>query len=152
MPEVFVPEDSSFHLTRRNVGRMETESASVCMNMACTTLNEDADGDLNDTGRIPDDITYPRALQRNFDLGQSPVPPTPARSAFLQQNSDNTQQSSFVGETDLSGGDFERDSPTAEASDSQVRQENLSRKSEPSPSVSLGLVYCNGCTLTYFAI
>jgi len=111
------------------------------------TLNENAEGRFEDTERIPDNMTYSRALQWNFDLGRSPAPPTPAKPKLLTQDSGNAQQSSFIGETDLSGGDSELDIPAAEASKNDTSQRALNEDSVSSSAVSLAFMFTNPCTL-----
>lgn len=144
-PINFVPDDLSWHLSRRNVGTMNAIEIGVCMRMACTTLNEDAEGDLGEP--IPENMAYPRPLSRTFDLGTTSLPPTPARAKWLEQDSAIIQQSSFVGETDLSGGDSERETLAAETSKRNARREMPNEKSASSSAVSPSLAYFIGCTL-----
>lgn len=150
--DIFVPEDSSFHLTRRNVGMMKAGSISVCMNMACTTLNEDTEGDRDDTGYIPDSIQYPRALQRHFDLGRSLISPTPAESRIDDQQSGKTQQSSFFGETDLSDDNTEHDSLATGASEDKVIQETANQGLPSSSAVSPNFTHLSAYALTQLVI
>lgn len=53
---------------------LDARCSRVCGNLACKILVEAVEGDLDDLGLLRDEIQYPIALTRKFDLGRRLIP------------------------------------------------------------------------------